>query len=381
MSSLSFVPLSIPDITAEDQAHVQACMASGWVSSAGPWVEQFEADVATYLNSPYAVAVSSGTAALHLSLLLIGVRPGDLVIMPDLTFVAPANAVAYCGATPVFIDVDADSWQMSPHLLSRFLTEECTVEKGRCIHIHSQKRVAALLLVHTLGYAADLDRLLPIADQHHLPVVEDAAEALGSQWQGQALGTFGTLGCLSFNGNKLLTTGGGGMILTANETLAAQARHLSTQARTDAFTYQHDAVGYNYRLSSLAAALGISQLKRIRETLARKRTIAECYQSALPSLTWPIPLSHSQPNHWLMTAVVGDRDKIAQHLTSRQIGTRALWTPMHRLPMFQQSLWVTEHSISDHLFKHALSLPSSVGLSREDQHRVIDAVQEAISPL
>jgi perosamine synthetase len=301
-----------------------------------------------------------------------------LVLMPDLTFVAPANAISYCGAEPVLVDVDRATWQLDPELVVQFLAEECERRQGICRHIPTGRRVAALLLVHTLGYAAPVDRLRDLLAPWGLPLVEDAAEALGSRLQGQALGTFGTVGCLSFNGNKVLTTGGGGMILTADPQLAAQARHLSTQARRDAFTYRHDAVGYNYRLSSMAAALGISQLQRLPDTLARKAAIAQRYQAALPPAHWPQPLPHSQPNHWLMTALVPQRDALAQRLHADAIECRALWTPMHALPMFQDCRYLSQHQVSQQLFDQALSLPSSPTLSPAQQQRVIDHLTDSL---
>lgn len=370
-----FIPLSVPEITDADQARVQACLASGWVSAAGPWVTDFEAEMAACLGSPHAVALSSGTAALHLSLQLAGVQPGDLVLMPDLTFIAPAHALRYLGADPALVDVDPATWQMDVSLTAQFLQGDCEPQASGLYHRATGRRVAALLVVHALGYAAPMDRLLDLAQTYRIPLIEDAAEALGSRLQGRALGTFGQMGCLSFNGNKLLTTGGGGMILTADAALAARARHLSTQARSDAFTYRHDALGYNYRLSSMAAALGLSQLDRLDHTLARKRAIAQRYFDALPQLAWPTPIPHSSSNYWLMTALVPDRDALAARLQSAQIDRRCLWTPLHQQPQFQDSLYLTEQRVSERLFASALSLPSSVGLTLEQQQRVITAVQ------
>lgn len=370
-----FIPLSVPEITAADQARVQAALASGWVSSAGPWVADFERQMAEALGSPYAVAVNSGTAALHLSLRLAGVQPGDWVLLPDLTFVAPANAVRYCGAEPLLVDVEPTHWQMDVDLLRAWLARDCERVQGQCRHRPTGRRVAALLAVHLLGYAAPVDQLADLAAAYQLTLVEDAAEAVGSRLHGRALGTWGTLGCLSFNGNKLLTTGGGGMILTADAELAAQARHLSTQARREAFTYYHDAVGYNYRLSSLAAALGLSQLARLDETLRRKTALAGRYRAALPDLIWPQPLPGSQPNYWLMTAQLPDRDAAARRLQAHQIDCRTLWTPMHRLPMYAGCSFVTQDRVSERLFERALSLPSSVGLTEARQQRVIDVLR------
>jgi perosamine synthetase len=373
-----FIPLSIPEITDADQARVHACLASGWVSSAGPWVEDFEAQMAESLGSLHAVAVSSGTAALHLSLQVVGVQPGDLVLMPDLTFIAPAHALRYLGAEPVLVDVDPGTWQIDVGLTAQFLRRDCEPQAAGLYHRATGRRVAALLVVHALGYAAPLDPLLGLAQTYRIPLIEDAAEALGSRLQGRALGTFGQVGCLSFNGNKLLTTGGGGMILTADAELAARARHLSTQARSDAFTYRHDALGYNYRLSSMAAALGLSQLDRLDDTLARKRAIAQRYFDALPQLAWPTPTPQSHPNYWLMTALMPDRDALAARLQAEHIDRRCLWMPLHQQPLFQACPYLSEQRVSEQLFASALSLPSSVGLSLDQQQRVIATVQAEI---
>lgn len=370
------IPLSEPVLTELDQRYVQECVASGWVSSAGPWVERFEQALVAYTGAGHAVAVSSGTAALHLSLLVAGVQPGEVVLMPDLTFVASANAVRYCGAEPWLVDIDPNHWQMDLGLL-RERWGESFEKRGKDWVTQSQgRRVGALMLVHVLGYGAQLPAWQALAADLGLPLIEDAAEALGSRYGGRHLGTFGQLGCLSFNGNKVMTTGGGGAVLTDDAELAQRVRHLSTQARSEAFTYQHDEVGYNYRLSGLSAALGLSQLEQLPGFLTRKAQVMARYQAELgPDFTFPQLDPACQPNHWLCTARTPDRDGLAQALAAQDIQSRALWTPMHRLPMYRDGPLLTSHAHSDRLFAQALSLPSSVSLTEAQQTQVIGVLQ------
>lgn len=366
------IPLSEPFLTELDQRYVQECVASGWVSSAGPWVTRFEEALAKYTGARHVVALGSGTSALHLALLIAGVKPGELVIMPDLTFVASANAVRYCGADPWLVDIDPNHWQMDVGLATQKLPELIQKKDGGWHEKTSGRRIAAILLVHVLGYGAYLDEWKRFATSLGIPLIEDAAEALGSRYKGRHLGTFGEMGCLSFNGNKVMTTGGGGALLTDDETIARKARHLSTQARTDAFTYQHDEIGYNYRLSGMSAALGLSQLEQLPHFLAKKAEIMARYQQVLgTAFRFPDVDAACVPNHWLCTARTPDRDGLAEKLLKCEIQTRALWMPMHMLPMYAETSFLTEEIHSTSLFKEALSLPSSVSLTEEGQEQVI----------
>jgi len=374
----SMIPVSVPDIRPEDIHMVQRAMEEGWVSSAGPWVDRFEREMAAYCGVKYAVAVSSGTAALHLSLIAAGIEANDWVLLSDVTFVAPANAITYTGARPILVDVSKSHWQMDQDLLADFLNRECEPRDNSCIHIPSGKRIGALVLVHALGYAAPLEPIQELCRSYHIPLIEDAAEAIGSRYKQQQLGSFGLMGCLSFNGNKLLTTGGGGMVLTNEEELAAKIRHLSTQARTDAFTYAHDQTGYNYRMNSMAAALGISQLGRIDTMLARKKEIAARYEKVLsPGIIFPNPLPYSAPNYWMPTGLFPNREALRAELSTQHIQTRSLWTPMHLLDMFSDCIFLTRERVSKQLFEKSLSLPCSVGMGEEELERVIDCLRES----
>ncbi|GAB4421774.1 MAG: LegC family aminotransferase [Bacteroidia bacterium] len=369
------IALHEPTIDAAEAAAVQTCLASGWVSSAGPQVRAFEEAVAAYCGVPHAIATSSGTAALHLALLAAGVQPGDLVLMPALSFVAPVHAVRYVGAVPVFVDMEAVHWQMDPDLLEAWLAAE--VAPGGRIHRSSGRRIGALLPVHVLGYMGDMARLQGLAAQYGIPLVEDAAEALGSHAGGRHAGTFGLLGCLSFNGNKIITTGGGGMVLTQDPALAAQVRHLSTQARLPGRGYVHDQVGYNYRLPALGAALGLAQMQRLEDHLARKAVIEARYREALPMAVFPAVCPGTQPNHWLCTALLAVRDPAIEALAAGGIEARPLWTPLDQLGPYRDSRSVGRGEVAGQLFGSAVSLPSSPGLTEAQQDRVIAVVRAA----
>ncbi len=371
--------LSAPDLGAAESRYLQQCVASGWVSTAGPWVPHFEAMLADALGLPQVVATHSGTAALHLMLLAAGVAPGELVMLPDLTFVAPANAIVYCGAEPLLIDVERRHWQLDGDLLAEFLEGECEKRPQGCFHRASGRRIAALLLVHVLGYAGDLPRYQQLAADWGLPLLEDAAEALGSSFEGQQLGNWGQMGSLSFNGNKLLTTGGGGAIICQEAGQAERLRWLARQAKAGPDGYDHSETGFNYAMTSLAAALGLGQLEHWEAMLARRRALHARYRAAFPSLTFPLPYPGNQPNHWLSTALMPEREKVQASLAGRGIETRPLWRPMHQLPMFQQARFVTATHNSDWLYERALSLPSGSGLSEAQQQLVIEAVGRALA--
>ncbi|MEM9985249.1 MAG: aminotransferase class I/II-fold pyridoxal phosphate-dependent enzyme [Bacteroidota bacterium] len=370
------IPLSVPNLSEEDFQSVQACLQSGWVSSAGPWIADFERAMARYVGVSDAVALSSGTAALHLALKVAGVRAGDYVLMPNLTFVAPANAISYLGASPFLIDVDPQYWQMDLELAKTELSNRLRRVNGEWVAKDTGRRIAAILLVHLLGYAHDVPGWVALAREYGWPLVEDAAEAVGSSYEGKALGTWGDVGCLSFNGNKIMTTGGGGMVFSPHPGWLDSIRHLSTQARVDAFTYRHDQIGYNYRMSSMAAALGLSQLNRLPSFVAHKTAIMHRYQENLPDVIFPKIHESCQPNHWLCTGLVKHRDGMARTLEKAGIQTRALWTPMNQLPMFQSVPYLSRGQVSQHLFQRALSLPSSSALSEQDQNRIMDSIRD-----
>ncbi|HMJ48011.1 MAG TPA: aminotransferase class I/II-fold pyridoxal phosphate-dependent enzyme, partial [Ferruginibacter sp.] len=248
--------LSGPNMGGNEWKYVKDCLDTGWVSSVGAYVDQFEKMSSEFAGTKYAVATSSGTTALHICLILMGVNEKDHVITPNITFIATVNSIKYTGASPIFIDTDENSWQMDPDLLEEFLETETQQKDGSCFHKKTGKRIPVIMPVHVLGNMGDMDRFMAIAKKHNLVVIEDSTEALGSYYKGKHAGSFGLMGTFSYNGNKIITTGGGGMIVTDDENLAKKAKHLTTQAKSDPFEYVHDEIGYNYRLVNVAAAMG-----------------------------------------------------------------------------------------------------------------------------
>lgn len=359
--------------------YLKACLDSGWISSAGAFTGQFEQAVAEYTGAPYAVAVSSGTAALHLGLLALGAGPGDYVITSNLTYVATANAIRYTGAEPMLVDIDPASWQMDPALLEAFLHSDTELRDTGC-HLRADgRRIACLLPVHALGWTGDLDRLMRIAGDWRLPVLEDAADAMGACFAGRHAGTFGQAGCLSFNGNKIITAAAGGMVLTADPELARRALHLSVQAKTAPEDYYHDGTGYNYRMPALLAALGLAQLEQLDTILALKRALAARYAAALAPLGAQFPdiPAACASNHWLVTVLSPQRDRLLKTLQAAGLAARPVWWPLNRLPMFRGARYISRHDHAAAVHRQALSLPSDPDLSEADFQAVIRAFQAA----
>jgi dTDP-4-amino-4,6-dideoxygalactose transaminase len=374
------IPLAVPNIGALEVEYVTRAVESGYVSSVGPFVSEFEAVFAEMMGARYAVACASGTAALHVGLLVLGVHPGDEVLCSDFTFVGSVNPIAYTGATPVFVDSELTTWNMDPALVVQEI-------EGRAVR--GEKMPAAVEVVHVLGQPADVTPILEVCERHGVPVLEDAAESLGAGWSGGALagratGVVGRVGAFSFNGNKIATTGGGGMLVTDDEDLARRARHLTTQAKVPDVGYLHDEVGYNYRLTNIAAALGLAQLSRLDEFVARKREIAARYDEALAGtgLVLPPRVPGMDATYWLYSVLVaegrdGGRDALLEHLMARGVGARALWRPLHAQPPFRDVRVIGSGRTSETLFDRGLSLPCATELTDDDQSRVIDAVLSA----
>lgn len=366
------IPLSEPVLDGNEAAYLQECVTSGWVSSVGPFVERFEKACAELTGAPHAVSVACGTAGLHTALMAVGVGPGDEVLVPDLTFVAPAYAVRYCGAFPVFIDVDPKTWQIDPLAVERFLAEECELRGGACVNRRSGRPVKALVPVHLLGSACDIERLVGAARRSGLKVVEDAAEGVGTRIGSRHVGTFGDAGVLSFNGNKIATAGGGGMIVTSDAALAKRCHYLTTQAKDDALEYVHNEVGYNYRLTNLQAAVGVAQLERLDARIARKKRIAEIYRECLQGSgieCMPEPRGVRQ-TYWLFTvrlpgSSLERRQGVVRRLHANGVGARPLWHDLSRLKAFDGcQAYRIEHSRA--LYEQAVSLPSGPGLTDEE---------------
>jgi dTDP-4-amino-4,6-dideoxygalactose transaminase len=365
--------LSAPDPAGTELELLRDAVESNWLAPLGPHVDAFEAEMATRLDVPHALALSSGTAALHLALEVLGVGAGDEVFCSTLTFAATANAIRYTSATPVFLDSEARSWNLDPELLASALDESA-----------SRKRLPkAVIAVDLYGQCADLDPILAACRKHGVPLIEDAAEALGATYRGRPAGSFGDLSILSFNGNKIITTSGGGMLLSRNPQWISRARHLATQAREPVRHYEHQSVGYNYRLSNLLAAVGRAQLRDLDRRVAVRRSINERYRTALSDLPgWQfLPESElGTSTCWLTCATVGserEREQVLDGLAELDIEARPVWKPMHMQPVFRD-LRVLGGAIAERLFRTGLCLPSGSGLDTADLDRVIAAVRHVV---
>jgi perosamine synthetase len=374
------IPLCAPEIAGHEWKYLKDCLDTGWVSSVGAWVSRFEQAIAERVGARHAVAAVNGTAALHLALLAAGVRPDDEVLVSTLTFIAPANAIRYAGAWPVFVDAEPRHWQMDPERVVGFLGS-CRWRDGALFNPVTGRRIRAILPVHALGHPVDLEPILAVARKYDLAVVEDATESLGATYRGKPVGHLGDIACFSFNGNKLITSGGGGMVVTDREDWARQARYLSTQARDDATEYIHHAIGYNYRLTNIQAALGYGQMEQLDRYLAAKRRIAATYREAFAATPGLVPIAEApwaKSGCWLHTVLVGEgfgigsRELLAR-LAQEGVESRPLWQPIHRSAAHAGAESVGGE-VADRLYETALSLPSSVGLRADQQARVIDLV-------
>lgn len=381
-ATLPFVPLSIPHLAGNEWQYIKECLDTNWVSSVGSYVDRFEREFAQAVGAKAAIACSSGTAALHVSLICAGVEAGDEVLVSTLTFIAPANAVRYVGAHPVFLDAEEQHYQLDVEKLGDFLRRGCFRDGGVLKNAASGRRVAAIIPVHILGHPCDMSPLLALAQEYGLPVVEDATESLGSSYRGRATGTMGRCGCFSFNGNKIITTGNGGMIVTNDMALARHAKHLTTQAKQDPLEFVHDEVGFNYRLSNISAAFGVAQLEKLKDYVADKRRIAARYDEALggvPGIAIPRIAPWARSNEWLYTIRVDaerygmDSRALLRALKAARIEARPLWQPMHKSPAHAGAqAWRCE--VADRLNAECLSIPCSVGLAPADQERVIEVI-------
>jgi len=387
------IPLCVPHIRNREWELVRQCLDSEWVSYAGSYVDQFEKELAEYVGSGYAVAAISGTSALHLALVSAGVGIDDEVLLPALSFVAPANAIRYCGAWPTFIDVSLETWQWDLDHVEGFLRHHTSraAATGALINRHTGRRIAAMMPVHLLGGMADVARLVALAREFQLPLIEDAAEAFGSRWHGNGIGApvpgdggILRIVCTSFNGNKIMTTGGGGALFSNDRAVASRAKHLSTTAKTDPIEFDHDEVGYNYRLSNMAAALGVGQLAMMDQFIARKTQLAATYDrglTGLANLLGSLPSApHVVSNCWLYTILLnGSSRPLLKHLASHSIQSRPLWKLLPELP-FLDSCHVHSADVARMLVGNALSIPCSVGLTDGEQAQVISAIREFMQP-
>ena len=403
----SRIYLSSPHMGGEELDYIHEAFEKNWIAPLGANVDGFEEDLQNYTGRDHAAVVTSGTAAIHLALMLCGVEAGDEVICQSFTFAATANPIRYQGATPVFIDSEPETWNMDPELLEQAILERSDrVTKSQSDKEATGKKPKAIVVVHLYGMPAKMDRILEIGEKYDIPVIEDAAEALGSSINGQKCGTFGKLSVLSFNGNKIITTSGGGALLGDNEQLIKKARFLATQARDDAPHYQHSHIGYNYRMSNIVAGVGRGQMKVIDTRVAQRRAIHDRYFEELGktylNIEYPtrnIEYRSESPtgiyflkepegyfsNRWLTTVVINPeetggvtREDIRLALAEENIEARPLWKPMHMQPIFENAPAYT-NGLSEWLFEYGLCLPSGSNMSEEDQGRVIKAIQQTIA--
>jgi aminotransferase in exopolysaccharide biosynthesis len=360
-----FIPLHAPVFAGNEKAYLNQVIDSTYVSSVGEFVDRFERQVAAFTGVNHAIATVNGTAALHIALLLAGVKAGEEVITQSLTFVATCNAIQYCGAAPVFIDVDRASLGLSPLALATFLLEFAEIRDGSTWNKKTGKRIAACLPMHTFGHPVDMVKLMQVCEQYQIPVVEDAAEALGSLQKKKHCGSYGRLGVLSFNGNKIITTGGGGMILTDDPELAKQAKHLTTTAKLPhPWLFDHDQLGFNYRMPNLNAALGVAQLENLPSFVSKKRQLAQRYIDWCQHNNWHCVIEPKKTisNYWLNAVVMDDhfsRDVFLQATNEQGVMTRAIWQPMHRLPMYKHCQR-DELINTEWLAERVVNVPSSV---------------------
>jgi perosamine synthetase len=364
-NSKSFIPLHEPRFLGNEKKYLNECIDSTFVSSVGGFVTKFEENIASFTGSKFAIATSNGTAALHISLLLSGVEPDNEVITQPLTFVATCNAISYCNATPIFVDVDKDTMGLSPSGLDFFLNENCSIEGDNCINKVTRKIIKACVPVHTFGHSCKIDKIKKICEDWNISLVEDAAESLGTFYKGKHTGTFGRSGAISFNGNKIITAGGGGCIITDDIDLAKKAKHITTTAKTPhKWNYSHDMVGYNFRLPNINAALLLAQLEQLHNFCINKRELADKYLKYFSNrkMNFFMEPENSHSNYWLNALVLKDslqRDKFLEYTNKNGIMTRPVWTLMNNLEMYKKSQ-CGDLNNSVWLHDRIVNIPSSV---------------------
>jgi len=376
------IPLFLPEIRGNEWKYVKDCLDTAWVSSAGAYVGRFENTVAAWAKRKYAVACVNGTAALHIALLVAGIKPEDEVVVPALTFVATANSVRYTGAWPVFVDVEKNYWQIDVQKMKDFLQKDCEYRHGQLVNRQTKRIVKAIMSVDLLGHPADMGAILKLARQFGLCVIEDAAAAIGSFYKKKPAGALADIACFSFNGNKMITAGGGGMLLTDNPTWAKKAAYLTTQAKDDSLENIHNEIGFNYRLTNIQAALGLAQMEQLGEFVKIKRRITNTYDKNLNKIDGikiPKEAPWARSNYWLYAILVSSRlghdsRDLLRFLQEKKIQTRPLWHPLYSLKPFK-GCFASHIEVADRLYKEALSLPCSVNLNAGDQKRVIDCIR------
>lgn len=372
--------LSSPHLSGNERKYIDEALRTNWIAPLGPNVDAFEKEIACYIGANEAVAVSSGTAAIHLALSLLNVKRGDKVICSSLTFVASANPIIYLGAEPIFIDSEPDSWNMSPSALENALIDAS----------YQDKLPKAVIVVNLYGQSAKMDEILSICDQYGVPIVEDAAESLGSTYKGKASGSFGKFGVFSFNGNKIITTSGGGMIISNDVEALKKARFLATQARDPAPHYQHSEMGFNYRMSNILAGVGRAQLEILEERVDARRLIFERYYkelSLIPGIQFMPELENTRSNRWLTTLTINEDEagvsvkSVIESMAEENIEARPVWKPLHMQPLFEGNRYYPHsenENISEQLFMTGICLPSGSNMTIDEQMRVINCFKNTL---
>jgi len=360
-----FIPLHEPKFIGNEKKYLNKCIDSTFVSSAGEFIDGFESRMQKYTGAKYAVSTNNGTSALHIALLLAGVKRGDEVITQPLTFVATCNAISYCDARPIFVDVDRDTMGLSPSVLRDFLKKNAIVKNQQCVNKKTGKTIRACIAMHTFGHPCKIDEIKEICDKYHIFLIEDAAESVGSVYKGKHTGTFGQAGVMSFNGNKIITAGGGGCIVTNDKSLAKKAKHLTTTAKVPhKWDFNHDMVGYNYRMPNLNAALLVAQLENLDNFISSKRKLADVYGAFFSSVDCDFvkePIN-SKSNYWLNSILFKNkqqRDEFLNETNSNGVMTRPIWTLMNKLPMFEHAQ-CGDLKNSEWLEDRIVNIPSSV---------------------
>jgi dTDP-4-amino-4,6-dideoxygalactose transaminase len=373
------LPLSFPVFDGNESLYIQQVINSGHLATSGSFIHKFETKLTKKVRSHQAVALNSGTSALHLALVLLGIGPGDEVICQSFTFCASANPIVYLGATPVFVDSERETWNIDPEIL----------EDAILSRIATGKKPKAIIVVHLFGMPAKMNEIMEIANKYSIPVLEDAAEAVGSTFEGKHCGTFGRLGVYSFNGNKIITTGGGGALISNDATLIERAKYLSTQAREDLPFYQHLEIGYNYRINNMAAAIGVAQLEKLEGWIEKRRLINEQYRDLLgeiPGIVFQDELDETRSNYWLTAILIDEKlagvsnDKLRVLLFKAGIETRFLWKPLHLQPVYKSAPYYGGN-VSEKMFLQGLCLPSSVSLTFEDQKMICGLIEKELSKI
>ena len=373
INSKDFTPLHIPIFEGNEIDYVTDCIKSNFVSSVGEYVNKFEEAISKYTGAKYAILTVNGTSALHISLLLVGVKRDDEVLMPAMTFIATANAVSYIGAIPHFVDVDEKTLGIDSKKLDEYLSRICEMRNGECFNKNTNKRIKAIVPMHTFGHPVDMDELIKVAKKYNIEIVEDAAESLGSFYKGVHTGNFGKVSAISFNGNKIITTGGGGCILTNDEELAKKAKHITTTAKIPhPYEYEHDTIGYNYRMPALNAALGLAQIEKLPEFIEKKRKLATIYQDVfkdIEEVEFFVEPEYAKSNYWLNAIILKEnnkslRDEILKETNENGIMTRPIWKLMHHLEMFKNCPKM-DLSVSENLENRIINIPSSAYLGEK----------------